>query len=56
MRQVTFQTADGTIVTLDVQPKYEQIVRDQFALEDGTHVSDADLKRFFVASMAKASE
>lgn len=56
MRQVTFQTYDGTTVTLEVQPKFEQIVREQFEIDPSCPVTDADLKRFFIASMAKASE
>lgn len=56
MRHVTFTVTDGITVDLEVQPKFEQIVREQFGLEANTDVSDADLKRFFLASMAKASE
>lgn len=56
MRHVTFTVTDGTTVDLEVQPKFEQIVREQFGLEPNADVTDADLKRFFIASMAKASE
>ncbi len=56
MRQVTFQTGDGTVVTLDVQPKFEQVVREQLEIDSTLPVTDADLKRFFIASMIKASE
>ena len=56
MRQITFQISDGSTVDLEVQPRFEQIVREQFGLDEGKPVSDADLKRFFIASMTKASE
>ncbi len=56
MRQVTFTVTDGSTVELEVQPRFEQIVREQFGIDAGLPVSDADIKRFFVASMAKASE
>lgn len=56
MRQVTFTISDGSTVDLEVQPKFEQIVREQFSIDAETPVSDADIKRFFIASMIKASE
>lgn len=56
MRQVTFQVSDGSTVNLEVQPRFEQIVREQFGIDKDQPVSDADLKRFFIASMVKASE
>lgn len=56
MRNVTFQSADGTTVNLEVQPRFEQIVREQLGIDAQHPVTDADIKRFFVASMAKASE
>lgn len=56
MRHVTFTVNDGTTVDLEVQPRFEQIVREQLGLEDNVHVSDADLKRFWLESMRKASK
>lgn len=56
MRQITFQVSDGSTVNLEVQPRFEQIVREQLGIDKEHPVSDADLKRFFLASMAKASE
>lgn len=56
MRHVTFQVSDGTTVDLEVQPKFEQIVREKFGISENELVTDADLKRFFIAAMAKASE
>lgn len=56
MRHVQFTITDGRTVDLEVQPKFEQIVRDQLGLDNNTDVTDAQIKRFFLQSCVKAGE
>jgi hypothetical protein len=56
MRQITFMIGDGTTVDLEVQPQFEQIVRKHFEIDDDSEISDANIKKFFIISMIKASE
>lgn len=56
MRHVQFTITDGRTVDLEVQPKFEQIVREQLGVPETTHVSDAEIKQFFLRSCIKAGE
>lgn len=56
MRHVQFTITDGRTVDLEVQPRFEQLVRERFGMDLNAYVSDADLKRFFLQSCAKAGE
>lgn len=56
MRSVTFTAADGSVVELEVKPEFESMIRRDAGLAPGDAVSDADVKRFFLRSIAKAAE
>jgi len=56
MRHVQFTINDGRTMDLDVTPRLEEIIKEQYGLDSLTPVSDAHIKRFFLQSLIKAGE
>jgi len=56
MRHVQFTITNGRTVDLEVQPRFEQLVRERLGMDINSYVTDADLKRFFLQSCVKAGE
>ena len=56
MRHVQFTINDGRTMDLEVSPRLEEIIRERQGWGESAEVSDADIKRFVLASLVKAGE
>ncbi len=56
MRHLQFTINDGRTMDLEVTPRLEDIVREKRGMGLGEHVSDADIKRFFLESLVQAGK
>ncbi len=54
MRHVQFTITDGRTMDLDVTPRFEEIVREQYSMDSFEPVTDAHIKRFFIESLVSA--
>ncbi len=54
-RKVVFTINDGTEVTLDCEPRFEDLVKEKLGMPVDAHVTDADVKRVFVEALRSAS-
>jgi hypothetical protein len=56
MRHLQFTINDGRTMDLEVTTRLEDIVAKHCGYRHGETVTDADIKRFFLESLAKAGE